>query len=232
MAITHTTYVTKGEFYGNNRYFETWKSFLIAIESAYGWNSATSVTISKDTNYSACYTGTYGKYYFTENSYIQLNYYTSGYLSIKLVTPNGTRELSSSVFTDSTTTLSIGKTGKGICICAYSAGSGNTRDPRFYNLYVGELTLADGTTTKGCIYVADDNSHIIATDNGISSEATFNSVIDSTRKGYLIPVTDSTFGGVFKDVYMMACAPVQYNKFKIADTDKKYLCGKNICIAD
>ena len=31
---------------------------------------------------------------------------------------------------------------------------------------------------------------------------------------------------------MMVKAPLQYNTMKIVDTDKKYLCGKAICLED
>lgn len=231
MAIEHKTLTVKTSF-NNNTNFLKWEDFLNYILSVYDWNDKSSVTISQDSSYPACYKNTFGKYYFTENSYLSFDYYanTSSYLGINLVTPNGTKRIA---FTGNWyTTLSVGKTSKGVCIYAYSGGSSENRDSHFYNLYVGEITLADGTITKGCIYVADNNSHDIATDSGISEEAAFNSVIDSTRKGYLIPVTDSTTGAVFSDIYLMACAPVQYNKFKIADTGNKYLAGKAICLAD
>lgn len=172
----------------------------------------------------------YGKYYFTASSYIKIsNYVPHNYgVKIEIVTPSSTKTIS---LQDPYYMFSIGKTSKGICICAYS-GASNSRDPHFYNLYIGEITLLDGTTTKGCIYVADDNSYIVATDNGISEEATFTAGIDNTKKAYLVPVTDSTTGAIFSDVYMMIKAPLQYNNMKIVDTDRKYLCGKAICIAD
>ena len=226
--IEHTTYAVKASVYGNNDNLAMWKTFLKAVQSAYVWDDKTSVVESNSADYPAAYKETYGKYYFSENSYFSLDLYAtnSGYLGINIAVPSGTKRIE---FNTQYLTLSIGKTSKGICICAYS-GSNGSRDPQFYNLYIGEITLLDGTTTKGCIYVADDNSYIVATDNGISEEAIFNSIIDGTRKGYLIPATDSTFGGVFKDIYMMACAPIQFNKMKVAD--KKYLCGKAFCLAD
>lgn len=200
------------------------RSALNAISSAYMWNS-------KNVNISGQLSSTYGDYYFTDTSHIKIDYFANSqsYLGINLVTPNETKRID--FIRGGHCTMSIGKTSKGICICAYS-GSNGSRDPHFYNLYVGELTLLDGTTTKGCIYVADDNSYVVATDSGISEEATFTAGIDNTKKAYLVPVTDSTTGAIFSDVYMMIKASLQYNNMKIIDTDKKYLCGKAICMAD
>lgn len=195
-----------------------------AILSAYTWETGSEV-------YNIANIGAiYGKYYFTASSYIKIsNYVPHNYgVKIEIVTPSSTKTIS---LQDPYYMFSIGKTSKGICICAYS-GASNSRDPHFYNLYIGEITLLDGTTTKGCIYVADDNSYIVATDNGISEEAKFTAGVDNTKKAYLVPVTDSTTGAIFSDVYMMIKAPLQYNIMKIVDTDKKYLCGKAICMAD
>lgn len=195
-----------------------------AILSAYTWETGSEV-------YNIANIGAiYGKYYFTASSYIKIsNYVPHNYgVKIEIVTPSSTKTIS---LQDPYYMFSIGKTSKGICICAYS-GASNSRDPHFYNLYIGEITLLDGTTTKGCIYVADDNSYIVATDNGISEEATFTAGIDNTKKAYLVPVTDSTTGAIFSDVYMMIKAPLQYNNMKIVYTDRKYLCGKAICMAD
>lgn len=208
------------------------------ILSAYAWETGSSVTEGNLINNS------YGTYYFTTDSYIKISGIFLSYdsygdyygISIDIVTPNGTKNVYKTTESGSKYErwkLSVGTTSKGVCICAQAVASNtNTRDPHFYNLYVGEITLLDGTTTKGCIYVNDDNSYIVATDEGISTESTFTSIIDSTRKGFLVPVTDSTHGAIFKDIYMMACAPVQYNKFKIVDTGNKYLAGKAICLAD
>ena len=229
--IEHITCGVKASVYGNNDNLAMWKNFLNTIQSAYTWSDKTSVVESSSAIYPQAYKETYGKYYFSENSYLSLDLYAnnSDYLGINIVTPSGTKRVG---FNTQYCTLSIGKTSKGVCICAYSGGNVNTRDPHFYNLYIGEIALLDGTTTKGCIYVADDNSYVVATDSGISEEATFTAGIDNTKKAYLVPVTDSTTGAIFSDVYMMIKAPLQYNIMKIVDTDKKYLCGKAICLAD
>ena len=223
--IEHTT-LCNNQLINSSGETSTFVSYLNAILSTYEWESGSEVITGSDLKTS------YGKYYFTTNSYIKIycDVGNSYYLKIDIVTPNGTENVFSG--DSSFFTFSVGKTDKGICICAYSGKSSNTRDPYFYNLYVGEVTLLDGTLTKGCVYVAYDNSYIVATDKGISSESAFVANIDNTRKAYLAPATDSTNGGIFKDIYMMACAPVQYNKFKIVDTGNKYLAGKAICLAD
>lgn len=175
----------------------------------------------------------YGRYYFTENSYIELGSYlyrNNWAASIKLVTPNKMREIN---FTDSVRyTISVGKTSKGICISYLSSIISVSRDPRFYNLYVGEVTHLDGTITKGCIYVNNDNSYIVATDKGISEEPAFVSTIDNARKAQLVAAADSTTGAIFNDIYMMFNTPLQYNKMKILGTGKTFLLGKSLCLAD
>lgn len=217
--IEHTTWMYK------KNTTENYIPFLNDILSSYDWENGSIVHLNGD----EYYVGVYGTYYFTHNSYIKI-YYNNFCLWIDIVTPSQSKTVFSP--NNSYWTTSIGKTSKGICICAYSGESSNTRDPHFYNLYVGEVTHLDGTLTKGCIYVNDDNSYIVATDKGISSESAFVSNIDNTRKTYLAPATDSTNGGIFKDIYMMFSSPIQYNKMKIADTGNKYLCGKSMCLAD
>lgn len=221
--VEHTTLLNKVVIINSSDYLEKWKSALNGIMSAYNWCNGSEVIIGSTPEV------TYGKYYFTDDSYIKI-YYQGSYCYLSLVTPSATKTIQTG--NDAAFTISVGTTSNGICICAYSSTSGNTRDPRFYNLYVGDITTLDGTTTKGCIYVADDNSYTVATDSGISSEATFSSTIDSTRKAYLIPVTDSTHGYTFKNVFMMKNAPLNYNAMKIEDTQKIYLCGKAICMED
>lgn len=223
--IEHTTLINNQEMQNTSDYtqaFNAVKAAYNAILAAYPWKTGSEVTVGE------LIISTYAVYYFTANSYIKIST-NANYPEVKIdiVTPNASKRVADLV--NIYWTFSVGKTAKGVCICAYS-GAKDSRDPHFYNLYIGEITLLDGTITKGCVYVADDNSYVVATDNGISEEATFNSIIDGTRKGYLIPVTDSTFGGVFKDIYMMACAPIKFNKMKVAD--KKYLCGKAFCLAD
>ena len=224
--VEHTTLINNGDFTSGSSSPSTFISALKAILSAYSWESGSTV------NEGSSLGTTCGIYYFTNDSYIKIDYFadSTSFLGINLVTPNGTKRIG--FVSNGYCTISVGKTSKGICICAYSGASGSRANPRFYNLYVGDITTLDGTTTKGCIYIADDNSYTAATDSGISSEATFSSTIDSTRKAYLIPVTDSTHGYTFKNIFMMKNAPLNYNAMKIEDTQKIYLCGKAICLED
>lgn len=232
--IEHTTLID-GSTRGN---VETVLLAYNEILSAYAWETGSSVTEGNSISNS------YGTYYFTTDSYIKISgifvnsdsYGTYYGISIDVVTPNSTKNVYTTTSTGSKYErwkLSVGTTSKGVCICAQAVESNtNTRDPYFYNLYVGEITLLDGTVTKGCIYVNDDNSYVVATDKGISEESAFVSKIENNKKSYLVPITDSTHGGIFKDIYMMFSSPIQYNKMKIADTGNKYLCGNAICLAD
>lgn len=226
MAITHTTFLNQNSVSGQSEVSKIINSYNTILE-ANDWGTNSLVQNGANAP------DAYGRYYFTENSYIELGSYVyagNWAASIKLVTPNEVREIK---FTDSVFyTISVGKTSKGICISYLSSNIDVSRDPHFYNLYVGEVTHLDGTLTKGCIYVNDDNSYIVATDKGISEESAFVANVDNTRKAYLAPATDSTNGGIFKDIYMMFSSPIQYNKMKMNNTGTKYLCGKAMCLMD
>lgn len=222
MAITHTILMSNVQVSSN----DVAKVIAVynAILSAYTWETGSEVYNI------ANIVATYGKYHFTANSYIKIgNYVPHNYgVKIEIVTPSGTKTIS---LQDPYYQFSIGKTDKGICICAYS-GASNSRNSYFYNIYVGEITKLDGSTAQGCIYTADDGTLTIATDSGISVENAYSSAITNDRMAVLVPIVNSTTGDVFKDIYVMRYSPIQYNKMFISETDKKYLCGKNICIAD
>lgn len=222
MAITHTILMSNVQVNSN----DVAKVIAVynAILSAYTWETGSEV-------YNIANIGAiYGKYYFTASSYIKIGNYTPHNYGVKIeiVTPSGTKTIS---LQDPYYEFSIGKTLKGICICAYS-GASNSRSSYFYNIYVGEITKLDGSTAQGCIYTADDGTLTIATDSGISEESAYSSAITNDRMAVLVPIVNSTTGDVFKDIYAMRYSPIQYNKMFIPETDKKYLCGKNICIAD
>lgn len=143
----------------------------------------------------------------------------------------GEKSLFSINVTNNYITWAFTKTSKGFA-CQLSASTSGYVDYRRYNLYVGEVTKLDGSTAKGCVYTADDGTLTIATDSGISVENAYSSTITNDRMAVLVPIVNSTTGDVFNDIYAMRYSPIQYNKMFIPDTDKKYLCGKNICIAD
>lgn len=221
MAITHTTLIDNGLIRSN----DTAKVVAAynAILSSYTWETGSEVY---DT---ASIVEIYGKYYFTANSYIKIgNYAPYNYgVKIEIVTPNGTKtvNLDSAYYM-----FSIGKTSKGICVCAYSDVN-TSRNSMFYNLYVGEITKLDGTVTKGCIYAADDETLTIATDDGISSEITQTSTINADRTAILTPVVDTTYGNVFKDIYFMRSSPLNCNIMAI-EGQGNFLCGKTLCLKD
>ena len=221
MAITHTILMNSVQVDAND--VAKVKAVYNAILSAYTWETGSEVYDI------ANIVAIYGKYYFTANSYIKIsNYVPHNYgVKIEIVTPNGTKTIS---LQDPYYMFSIGKTSKGICICAYS-GANTSRNSQFYNLYVGEVTKLDDSTVQGCIYTADDGTLTIATDEGISEESAQNPVFSADRKAILIPIVNTTTGDVFKDIFTMRYSPLQYN---IMDVDGQgvFLCGKALALKD
>ena len=230
MSITHKTLLIIDDM--KKVEFNTLKNIYNEILSAYSWEEGSKVVeTSNDGNlYSV-----YGIYYFTKDSYLKLHVYSRDNYCVTrtIVTPVEERSVGR-VYDMFNVVYSVATTDKGIALNVWS-GSNETnakRDPHYYNLYVGEITLSDGTLSKGCICMEDTGAYYVGTDIGISTESTFVSNINNTKKAYLAPATDSTNGSIFKDIYMMFCSPIQYNKMKIADTGNKYLCGKAMCLAD
>lgn len=185
MAITHTTLYIDTSYDVNATKVA---AIYNAILAAYPWKPGSDVTVVSNDM-----TLTYAVYYFTADSYIKIsNYVPYNYaVKIEIVTPNGTKTVQ---LNDSYYTFSLGKTSKGICICAYSGSTVSSRDPYFYNLYIGEITKLDGSITKGCIYAADDGTLTIATDDGISDEIAQTSTINADRNSVLIPIVNTTNG--------------------------------------
>lgn len=208
------------------------RSYLTTIQTMYDWKK---YEITGDVAIKAMQTG---KFYISDTTYLQIiaqngsRNYTSYGLIFSLVTPNGTKEIMGNrEYTYAS--LFAGKTSNGLALGLYSSGSNNCpTNAKTFNVYVGEFTKLDGTTAQGCIYTADDGTLTIATDSGISEESAYSSAITNDRMAVLVPIVNSTTGDVFKDIYAMRYSPIQYNKMFIPETDKKYLCGKNICIAD
>ena len=221
MAITHTTLYNSGM----NDTNATKVAFIYnAILKDYPWKPGSEVTVGNDI------TLTYAVYYFTADSYIKISNYVphNQAVKIEIVTPNGTKTVK---LDDCFYTFSVGKTSKGICICAYSGSTALSRDPYFYNLYIGEVTKLDSSITKGCIYAADDGTLAIATDDGISSEKAQTSIINADRTAILTPVVDTTYGNVFKDIYFMRSSPLNYNIMAV-EGQGNFLCGKTLCLKD
>lgn len=173
--------------------------------------------------------------YITDNLYLRLAGENIGrtYAKFNVIVCGtfGTKTLYSRDLTNMYVTWRFTKTSKGFAFQLSSSSSGYD-DNLDYKFYVGEITKLDGTTAQGCIYTADDGTLTIATDSGISEESAYSSAITNDRMAVLVPIVNSTTGDVFKDIYAMRYSPIQYNKMFIPETDKKYLCGKNICIAD
>ena len=230
MSITHKTLLTTYDM--KTVKFDTLKHIYNEILNAYTWESGSKVVeLSNDGNLHSVH----GIYYFTKNSYLKLDVYSSDNYCITrtIVTPVGERSVGT-VYDMFNVVYSVATTDKGVALNVWSGASGTDekRDPHYYNLYIGEITLPNGILSKGCICMEDTGAYYVGTDMGISTESTFVSNIDNTRKTYLAPATDSTNGGIFKDIYMMFSSPIQYNKMKIVDTGTKYLCGKAMCLAD
>lgn len=227
MAITHTTLINNQDMLNasdHTQAFNMAKAVYNAILEAYSWETGSEVTVGESI------TSTYATYYFTTNSYIKIST-NANYPEIKIdiVTPNGSKRVADCV--NSYWTFSIGKTSKGICICAYSGPINSRSSPFFYNLYIGEITKLDGSITKGCIYAADDGTLTIATDDGISTEIAQTSSINADRTAILAPVVDTTYGNVFKDIYFMRSSPLNCNIMAV-EGQGNFLCGKTLCLKD
>lgn len=167
----------------------------------------------------------YGKYYFTDNSYMKVWY--KSYPRIDLVTPNGSKTVMASM--SDVWTLSVGKTDKGFFL--YIDLGSSEPNVLNYNIFVGEVTLSNGTTSQGCIYTANDGTLSIATDNGISTEPALGTTNSADRKAVLVPAVNTVTGDVFKDVFVMRYSPIQYGVMEI-EGKGVYLCAKILCLKD
>lgn len=207
------------------------RSYLTTIQTMYDWKK---YEITGDVAIKAMQTG---KFYISDTTYLQIiaqngsRNYTSYGLIFSLVTPNGTKEIMGNrEYTYAS--LFAGKTSNGLALGLYSSGSSNCpTNAKTFNVYVGEFTKLDGTTSKGFIYTADDGTLSFITDNGIVEESAQNSVISADRKAVLIPVVNATTGDIFGDIFIMRYSPLQYN---IMDVDGQgvFLCGKALALKD
>lgn len=207
------------------------RSYLTTIQTMYDWKK---YEITGDVAIKAMQMG---KFYISDTTYLQIvaqngsKSYTSYGLIFSLVTPNGTKEIMGNR-EYSYASLFAGKTSNGLALGLYSSGSNNCpTNVKTFNVYVGEFTKLDGTTSKGFIYTADDGTLSFITDNGIVEESAQNSVISADRKAVLIPVVNTTTGDIFGDIFIMRYSPLQYN---IMDVDGQgvFLCGKALALKD
>lgn len=207
------------------------RSYLTTIQTMYDWKK---YEITGDVAIKAMQTG---KFYISDTTYLQIiaqngsRNYTSYGLIFSLVTPNGTKEIMGNrEYTYAS--LFAGKTSNGLALGLYSSGGNNCpTNAKTFNVYVGEFTKLDGTTSKGFIYTANDGTLSFITDNGIVEESAQNSVISADRKAVLIPVVNTTTGDIFGDIFIMRYSPLQYN---IMDVDGQgvFLCGKALALKD
>lgn len=221
MAITTISGKQKDNAHGG---FDMYSQIFADLDKSYDWIK----TIRSSDGYT-------DDCYITDNLYLRLAGENIGrtYAKFNVIVCGtfGTKTLYSRDLTNMYVTWRFTKTSKGFAFQLSSSSSGYD-DNLDYKFYVGEITKLDGTTAQGCIYTADDGTLTIATDSGISEESAYSSAITNDRMAVLVPIVNSTTGDVFKDIYAMRYSPIQYNKMFIPETDKKYLCGKNICIAD
>lgn len=221
MAIT----TISGKQKDNNRGgYDMYSQVFTDIDNSYDWIK----TVRSSDGYT-------DDCYITDNLYLRLAGENIGrtYAKFNVIVCGtfGTKTLYSRDLTNMYVTWRFTKTSKGFAFQLSSSSSGYD-DNLDYKFYVGEITKLDGSTAQGCIYTADDGTLTIATDSGISVENAYNSTITNDRMAVLVPIVNSTTGDVFNDIFAMRYSPIQYNKMFIPETDKKYLCGKNICIAD
>lgn len=207
------------------------------ISNCYNW-TRTSISDTTDN-----ITQIYGAFYFSENACIQIRFsqiddyayelYAYNIIVDAVITGKGTTTLMTGNTNSNAKNWKItaATTNNGLALCLWNEAE-DTRNTHDYNFFIGNATNLDGSVTKQCIYLKDNNSYSVISDNGISEEPTFVSTIDNARKAQLVAAADSTTGAIFNDIYMMFNTPLQYNKMKILGTGKTFLLGKSLCLAD
>lgn len=207
------------------------------ISNCYNWTK-TSISDTTDD-----ITRIYGAFYFSENAGIQIRFsqiddyayelYAFNIIVDAIITGKGTTTLMTGNTNSNAKNWKItaATTNNGLALCLWNEPE-DTRNTYDYNFFIGNATNLDGSVTKQCIYLKDDNSYSVISDNGVSEESTFVSTIDNARKAQLVAAADSTTGAIFNDTYMMFNTPLQYNKMKILGTGKIFLLGRSLCLAD
>lgn len=220
MAIVDKCGKVKDESSGGYRVYS---QIFTDFDNSYDW---VRVVKSEDTYTHNCY--------ITDTFYLQLKGENIGSTNAAFkISAGGTfgeKSLFSINVSNAYITWTFTKTSKGFA-CQLSASTSKYVDYKHYSLYVGEIIKLDGTLTKGCVYVADDNKLTIASDDGVSEEIAQTSTIDADRNSVLIPIVNTTNGDRFKDIYFMRYSPIQYN---IMDVDGQgvFLCGKTLALKD
>lgn len=208
------------------------RNILNTISTIYNW---TKTEITGENAIKATQTG---KFYISDSTYLQIviqngyRTYTSYGFIVSLITPNETRQL----FGDrdlQMTSIFMSKTSLGAALGLYVKSSKDdlTDNAKLFNFYIGEITKENKETVLGIIYVAEDDTLTIATDDGFSSEIAQTSSINADRTAVLTPVIDTTYGNVFKDIYFMRSSPLNYNIMAV-EGQGNFLCGKTLCLKD
>lgn len=220
MAIVDKCGKVKDE---NSGGYRVYSQIFTDFDNSYDW---VKVVKSEDTYIHNCY--------ITDTLYLQLKGEdigrTNAIFKISVCGTFGEKSLFSMSVNNTYITWAFTKTSKGFA-CQLSASTSGYVDYRRYNLYVGEIIKLDGTLTKGCVYVADDNKLTIATDDGVSEEIAQTSTINADRNSVLIPIVNTTNGDRFKDIYFMRYSPIQYNIMNV-EGYSNFLCGKSIVLKD
>lgn len=207
------------------------RNYLTTIQTMYDWKK---YEITGDVAIKARQTG---KFYISDTTYLQIiarngfnNDETYGFI-FSLVTPNGTKEIMGDK-EYSYASLFAGKTSNGLALGLYSSKINTCpTNAKTFNVYVGEFTKLDGTTSKGFIYTADNGTLTIVSDDGISSEIAQTSTPNADRTAILTPIVDTTYGNVFKDIYFMRSSPLNCN-IMVVEGQGNFLCGKTLCLKD
>lgn len=220
MAIVDKCGKVKDE---NSGGYRVYSQIFTDFDNSYDW---VKVVKSEDTYTHNCY--------ITDTLYLQLKgeniRRTGAIFKISVCDTFGEKSLFSINVNNTYITWVFTKTTKGFA-CQLSASTSEYVDYKHYSLYVGEIIKLDGTLTKGCVYVADDNKLTIASDDGVSEEVAQTSTINADRNSVLIPIVNTTNGDRFKDIYFMRYSPIQYN---IMDVEGQgvFLCGKALTLKD
>lgn len=230
-----TKLISNGKSYSRNNADE-----MVNMLTEFGFYNWVKMSVTRD---NSAYPHITGKFYFTENDYLEIYLYSGNSYS-SLYVPRITVVFSDKSYVirngeDNSYNLlfAIGKTSKGIALSlhAYQNSNDDVYTSTNFNYFIGDIRTMDGTITKGVLYSNSytNAGYTVYTKDGISTESEFIKTIDNTKQlAYLIPATDSTHGFVFNDIFMIKNSPINRAILKVSATNRKYLCGENFCIGD